>query len=108
MVIDPIVARLLLAVAVAMLMLGAVTAWTSTNFIKRVAGLLVASLGALCSAAALSAGQRRYSWLALLQHSRNLSSASRSACVCRKPMAAPKRRSLTSADDANEPAEPKA
>lgn len=55
MVIDPIVARLLLAVAVAMLMLGAVTAWTSANFIKRVVGLLVASLGALAGAAALSA-----------------------------------------------------
>jgi hypothetical protein len=54
MVIEPIVARLLLAIAVAMLMLGAVTAWTSANFIKRVAGILVASLGALTGAAALS------------------------------------------------------
>jgi hypothetical protein len=55
MVIEPIVARLLLAIAVAMLMLGAVTAWTSANFVKRVAGILVASLGALTGAAALSA-----------------------------------------------------
>lgn len=53
--VDPIVTRLLLAAAVAMLMLGAVAAWTSANLIKRVAGLVVAMLGAVAGLAALSA-----------------------------------------------------
>lgn len=55
MSVDPIIVRLLFAVAVVMLMLGAVTAWNSANVIKRVAGLVVAMLGALAALAAFDA-----------------------------------------------------
>lgn len=54
---DPIVARLLLALAVAMLMLGVVTAWASGNVIKRLIGVAVAMLGAIVALGALAAPQ---------------------------------------------------
>jgi len=52
---DPVIVRLLFALAVVMLLLGAVTAWTSANVIKRIAGLVVAMLGALAGLAAFAA-----------------------------------------------------
>lgn len=52
---DPILVRLLLAVAVTLLLAGAVAGWTSTNVVKRAVGLLAAMLGALIGAVALGA-----------------------------------------------------
>ena len=53
---DILMARILLAVAAALLMLGAVTAWTSANIIKRVAALVLAQLGAIAGLCVLGAG----------------------------------------------------
>lgn len=50
-----IVARLELAVAAALLILGALTAWSSANVVKRLIGLTLAQLGALLGLAALGA-----------------------------------------------------
>ena len=107
MVIDPIVARLLLAVAVAMLMLGAVTAWTSTNFIKRVAGLLVASLGALCSAAALSAPASLLV-VGIAAAFAQLVIGVALGVRLQEAYGGAEAAEFDAADDANEPAEPKA
>lgn len=52
---DLLAERLELTVAVALLILGAITAWTSANVVKRLVGLVLAQLGALISLAALHA-----------------------------------------------------
>lgn len=52
---DPMLARLVLAAAIVLTLVGIVAAWTSANVVKRVAGLLVAMLGALVGAVALGA-----------------------------------------------------
>ncbi|MEJ0060491.1 MAG: hypothetical protein WDM79_13360 [Terricaulis sp.] len=50
-----LIERLHVAAAIALLMIGAVTAWTSGNVAKRLAGLVIAQLGALLALAALGA-----------------------------------------------------
>lgn len=52
---DLLVERLELALAVALLILGALTAWTSANVVKRLVGLVLGQLGALIGLAALHA-----------------------------------------------------
>ncbi len=47
--------RLQFAASVALLMIGAVTAWTSTNVFKRVAGLVIALIAAILALAVLGA-----------------------------------------------------
>ena len=47
--------RVLFAAALALLMCGAVAAWVSPNAIKRIAGLVVAMVGAVLALAALGA-----------------------------------------------------
>ena len=47
--------RILLAGAVALLMVGAATAWTSANVTKRIAAIVLAQLGALSALSALGA-----------------------------------------------------
>lgn len=47
--------RLQFAASVALLMIGAVTAWASTNALKRVAGLMLALIGAILAMAVLGA-----------------------------------------------------
>lgn len=47
--------RLQFAASVALLMIGAVTAWTSTNVVKRLAGLMIALIGAVLAMAVLGA-----------------------------------------------------
>lgn len=48
-------AILLLALAVALVMIGAVTAWTGANIAKRLAGLVTALIGAVLALGALGA-----------------------------------------------------
>lgn len=55
MQIEFILERLHLGLAVALLLAGAVTAWTSTNVAKRMAGIAVAFTGALLALAVLGA-----------------------------------------------------
>jgi hypothetical protein len=50
-----LIERALFAAAVVMLMAGAVSAWSSDNAAKRVAGLVIACLGAVIGLAALGA-----------------------------------------------------
>lgn len=47
--------RVLLALAAALVMAGAATAWTSPNVVKRLAGVMIALLGAIMGLAALGA-----------------------------------------------------
>ncbi len=47
--------RLEVAIAIALLVLGALTAWASSNVVKRLVSLLLAQLGALIGLAALDA-----------------------------------------------------
>lgn len=52
---DIFVTRLILAVAVGLLMTGAVSAWVSANAAKRLAGVALAGLGAWMALAAMGA-----------------------------------------------------
>lgn len=49
------VERLLLAASVALLLIGAAASWSAGNAVKRLAGFLVAELGALLALAAIGA-----------------------------------------------------
>lgn len=55
MMAETILLRLVLAAACALLLCGAVSAWTSPNAVKRLAGIAAAICGALLAAAALGA-----------------------------------------------------
>lgn len=55
MVVDALLERAHLAVAIALLLVGVVTAWTSTNIAKRMAGVGVATMAALLALAVLRA-----------------------------------------------------
>ncbi|HEX8901257.1 MAG TPA: hypothetical protein VF769_08520 [Vitreimonas sp.] len=104
---DPLVARLLLAVAVALLMLGAVTAWTSANVIKRVVGVVLACLGALGGLAALGAPHAVLvlgAGAALAQLAMGVALAVR----LQEAYGGVEAAEFDQADDVDEPAEPKA
>jgi hypothetical protein len=53
--IDVVLARLLIAAAAGLLLLGATAAWSASNALKKLVGLAIAWLGALAACAALSA-----------------------------------------------------
>ncbi len=55
MALDVINDRILLAGAVALLLLGAVAAWSSTNVVKRVAAIALAHIGAVSALSVLGA-----------------------------------------------------
>jgi len=61
-----ILVRLAFAAVVAMLTVGAVTAWTSTNLVKRLAGAIIAETAALVSATLLGAGQAAMAGVAVI------------------------------------------
>lgn len=50
-----LIERLDVALGVAIVLIGAVTAWTSVNAVKRLGGLVIAQLGAVLTLAALGA-----------------------------------------------------
>jgi hypothetical protein len=50
-----LIERLQVAAAIALLLIGAVTAWSSVNVARRLGGLVIAQLGALLALAALGA-----------------------------------------------------
>lgn len=107
MSLDPILARVLLAAATTLLLIGVIAAWTSTNLVKRAVGLLFAFLGAMLGAAALGAPA------ALLMLGAGVALAYflvAAALIVRVQEAygAVEAADLDSADGADEPAEPKA
>jgi hypothetical protein len=55
MAFEPTLERMTLAVATVFLVLGALVAWLAANGVKKLAGVLIASFGALAALAALAA-----------------------------------------------------
>lgn len=55
---DPIVARALVAVALALSLSGVFVSWTASNAVKRVGALVIAMLGAVMAAAAVGASDK--------------------------------------------------
>ncbi|MBN8606817.1 MAG: hypothetical protein J0L81_07855 [Caulobacterales bacterium] len=104
---DPILARLLLAMATTLLLIGVIAAWTSTNLVKRVVGLLFAMLGALVGAAALAAPAALLMLGAGVALGYFLVAAALIVRV-QEAYGAVEAAELDSADGVDEPAEPKA
>lgn len=61
MALDIINDRILLVGAAALLLLGAIAAWTSTNVVKRVAAIALAHIGAVCALSVLGAPDKALS-----------------------------------------------
>ena len=58
MIDDPIVARALVAVGLALSLCGVFAAWTASNAVKRVGALAIAMIGAVMAGAALGASDK--------------------------------------------------